>query len=202
MTIALSFRVREPARARTMAALLNARFLGLGDMMLTGRATLDQTWAILAAMIRDEIKLRDDSAYRALAGPRRLDLDPGEDNRESLIRDERAIAGAYSLVAKYGKGLKVDAALEVELGAAGFDEDRIYIIVDWLKMELPKLVSADAGEFGLTMDELKGEKSTRCSRYRRPSRQKRGAALDADGAGVVKAGRRGPSAPSTPSASL
>ena len=70
MTIALSFRVREPARARTMAALLNARFLGLGDMMLTGRATLDQARAILAAMIRDEIKLREEGAFRALIGPR------------------------------------------------------------------------------------------------------------------------------------
>jgi integrase len=153
--IALSLTVREPARARTMATLLNARLLGLGDMMVTGRVSLDQARTILADMIRDEIKLRDDSAFRALTGPRRLDLDPGEDHRESLIRDERAIAGAYGLVAKYGEDLKVDDALEAELGAAGFDEDSIYRIVDWLKVALPRLVSAGAGELGPTVEELR-----------------------------------------------
>jgi hypothetical protein len=39
-TIALGLCFREPARARRIAALLNARFLVFGDKMLTGQVKL------------------------------------------------------------------------------------------------------------------------------------------------------------------
>jgi hypothetical protein len=47
-TIALSLCVREPARARRMAALLNARYLAFGDKMLTGQVKLGHAKAIPA----------------------------------------------------------------------------------------------------------------------------------------------------------
>jgi len=146
--IALSLKVREPSRARALAARLNARFHALGNIMLPANVSLENVRSILAEMVRDEIKYRNEGSFSAQNGPERLDLNPGEDQRESLIRDERVFAAVYAVVAKYGKGLKVDAALENELRGTGFSQDDVWRIVDVLKVELPRFLQPGPDAYG------------------------------------------------------
>ena len=146
--IALSLNVREPARARSLAAQLNARFHAMERKMLSGQISRNQVRGVLAQMIRDEIEYRDEWAFCALNAPERLNLEPGEDVRKSLIRNERVVAAACFLAAKYGAALKIDAALEEEVRGIGFSQDDVWRVVDLIKVELPKFLSPGPDAYG------------------------------------------------------
>ncbi len=147
-SIALSLNIREPARARALAAQVNARFHAMERKMLSGQISRNQVRGILAELIRDEIEYRDEWAFCALNAPERLNLEPGEDVKKRLVRDERVVAAACFLAAKYGAALKIDAALEEELRSIGFSQDDVWRIVDLIKVELPKFLGPGPDAYG------------------------------------------------------
>ncbi|MCB1537172.1 MAG: hypothetical protein KDJ44_21305, partial [Rhodoblastus sp.] len=67
-TLAVSLMVREPARAKMLGAILNARFILLGPKLMSGELSLEQTRAIFADFVRHETRRWDDSTFRVVTG--------------------------------------------------------------------------------------------------------------------------------------
>ena len=146
--IAVSLLIREPARAKVMAAALNAQFISIGPRFMAGEYTLGQVRAILTEFIRKENAIHDAGAFRHLSGQGDILLDIGEDLRTTLVRDDRAIGAVYGLVAKHGADLKFDDALAKELKDQGYSLDERDIIRDMIKGQLRRLAAPGPDALG------------------------------------------------------
>jgi hypothetical protein len=68
--IAISLKVREPALAKRLAALLHVKLDSHRAAIMAGSLTIEQTRALLAHFIEEERNALDDSIFRARNLPR------------------------------------------------------------------------------------------------------------------------------------